>query len=936
MKGLANYTLKSLISNKVRTSVTIVGVALATALVAAVFTTFTSLAHFLYQTETNSSGSWMAVAKVTNEQELNEGMARAADDPHVSATAVLHEVGYGQLTEEQQYVLGSTQPIVSGEGDLGGLLGLHPVEGRMPEQSDELCLFLTWKSHEGVQLGDQLTIPVGQLHAASSDEDDPTFSDVCEHTYTVVGFYDKVSYSLFDSYGTLAFTAADQTAIGPARAFLSFTDVERADDVERLAQELFPEASISLHDALLRYMGLPSDTSMWTTFYGLICVLAAVILLACISLIFNAFNISVAERMDQFGLLSSIGATKGQLRRAVLLEATVVALIGIPLGLLLGLGGCWITFTALGSFIANLAGAEGISFEVFPDGRMLVLTTVLTLGCVLVSAWVPAKRASRMNIIDSIRSAATSRISKRGTQRANEATDIARLWSKGNGRGRIFGMGATLARMNRKRSKSTGRTASISLALAIVLLMAAGSLNVFLGNLLDAVSNGEPAGEVSVGAQLSSQNEPSGESLSVEQLVSDRNSAMAEAEAIFQDAYSNLSAAPDAIPQGWRLTGEVSVEVPANMAGAAFQIEDNALYRKTPSGSFAATAHICYASDDEFNAYATDLGLDPATFYETDAIRAIGVAQAYGNDGSTYQLLEMLHQTGTVQALVAGVFDQEIPVRFDVGTIASEVDDAGFVPYLEWSGTNAHAGDVLSMDDVQVATAPIEVTALADEPPAIAGSYGEGISLIVPLSLAKHVCLIDDQPFFRSYFNPADGDHAALAQELNDQGHAYFGEVEKQRGLSFISYNDYRAEANSNQMLATIVNVFCLLFTGILALIAMANVFNTVTNSLILRKREFAVMRSVGMSNRQFRHMIADECMTFGIAGLIPGLVISVGVSFLVWLMVSQSLSAVPFTLPWSYMGIAVGMTALAMGISVLYGMHRCKTDNVVEALRAS
>lgn len=54
-------------------------------------------------------------------------------------------------------------------------------------------------------------------------------------------------------------------------------------------------------------------------------------------------------------------------------------------------------------------------------------------------------------------------------------------------------------------------------------------------------------------------------------------------------------------------------------------------------------------------------------------------------------------------------------------------------------------------------------------------------------------------------------------------------------------------------MIATVVNVFCLLFAVILALIAMANVFNTVTNSLILRRREFAVMKSVGLSNRQFQ-----------------------------------------------------------------------------------
>ena len=92
---------------------------------------------------------------------------------------------------------------------------------------------------------------------------------------------------------------------------------------------------------------------------------------------------------------------------------------------------------------------------------------------------------------------------------------------------------------------------------------------------------------------------------------------------------------------------------------------------------------------------------------------------------------------------------------------------------------------------------------------------------------------------------------------------------------------DYIEQRDSNQMIATVVNVFCLLFAVILALIAMANVFNTVTNSLILRRREFAVMKSVGLSNRQFRAMVAEECVAWCVRGLVPGVLLSLFVSFL-------------------------------------------------------
>lgn len=239
----------------------------------------------------------------------------------------------------------------------------------------------------------------------------------------------------------------------------------------------------------------------------------------------------------------------------------------------------------------------------------------------------------------------------------------------------------------------------------------------------------------------------------------------------------------------------------------------------------------------------------------------------------------------------------------------------------------------LTLDDVELATVPVEVAAVTDEVPALLGGPGSGVMLIVPESLAATQSLGGEAPLFTSYFDAADGDHEALAEELATRGGEFFHDGPYE--MAFYSYNDLVAQRDATQQLAMVVNVFCLLFTVILALIAMANVFNTVTNSLILRRREFAVMKSVGLSNRQFRRMIMDECASFGVAGLVPGLLVSLAVSWLLYSAVTQSMSGLPFQLPWTYVGLALIMTAAAMGISVAYGMHRCKADNVVEALRA-
>ena len=208
----------------------------------------------------------------------------------------------------------------------------------------------------------------------------------------------------------------------------------------------------------------------------------------------------------------------------------------------------------------------------------------------------------------------------------------------------------------------------------------------------------------------------------------------------------------------------------------------------------------------------------------------------------------------------------------------------------------------------------------------IVGGPGAGLQLIVPESMAAYQGFGSTPPIFYSYFDSADGDHGALAEELATAGSAYFHD-KSPYGLAFYSFNDYIEQRDSNQMIATVVNVFCLLFAVILAFIAMANVFNTVTNSLILRRREFAVMKSVGLSNRQFRAMVAEECAAWCIRGLVPGVLLSLFVSFLLWQVISGSMTGLAFTLPWSYVALAAAMTVAAVGASVAYGMHRCRAD---------
>lgn len=95
----------------------------------------------------------------------------------------------------------------------------------------------------------------------------------------------------------------------------------------------------AIHRNLLRYMGTAEGGNYRTILNTMAGALIFIIVLASVTLIYNAFSISVSERTKQFGLLKSIGATKKQIRHSVCFEALCLCVIGIPIGILSG--SCW-------------------------------------------------------------------------------------------------------------------------------------------------------------------------------------------------------------------------------------------------------------------------------------------------------------------------------------------------------------------------------------------------------------------------------------------------------------------------------------------------------------------------------------------------------------------------------------------------------------------
>ena len=140
-------------------------------------------------------------------------------------------------------------------------------------------------------------------------------------------------------------------------------------------------------------------------------------------------------------------------------------------------------------------------------------------------------------------------------------------------------------------------------------------------------------------------------------------------------------------------------------------------------------------------------------------------------------------------------------------------------------------------------------------------------------------------------------------------------------------------QIKASRALMLILNIFSLGFIILISLIAVANVFNTISTNVFLRRREFAMLRSVGMTQRSFRKMTNFECLLYGVKGLVYGLPVAVGITALIWKAMNSEIQ-MSFYIPWYSIVIAVGSVFLVVFSTMLYAMSKIRKDNVVDTLK--
>ena len=561
--------------------------------------------------------------------------------------------------------------------------------------------------------------------------------------------------------------------------------------------------------------------------------LGTVVLIVCLIIVFtsvfcikNSFDISITEKTKQYGMLRSVGATKKQIRQNVFYEASILGLIGIPLGLLFGLLAAYI-LVIISNFFLNkmMSGGLKLTFSYSP----LVLLFTIGLGIITIyfSAFKSAKRASKISPIDSIKNSADLKIKARKLK-------TPKLISK------IFGVGGEISYKNQQRNKKKYRTTVISIAISVCTFIALAS---FMSLAFRSIKEELGSSDYNIYLSVKNNNDTTYQKIMETTKLDNIKDVVVRKQSNF--GISNKHYSKDYLE--W-LNPELSDDIDAYLT-------------------------IFSLNDEAYKKYLETLNLD----YETLKDKGILIDK--------YPMIKYENETNKEKSRILREFD------FQVGdTIKGNISDN---------------------------PTSIVVGALSDKYPFGLENYNNSI-LVVSEDLYKTLPTKSTYIVALYYSTAASKLQDEIEEIVNNEDYELYNSEE-------------RVEMMQNFYI--LVGIFLYGFIIVISLIGITNIFNTITTSMQLRRSEFATLKSIGMTTKEFSKMIRLESIFMTVKSLIVGIILGTGLSILIYhYLASSDFSG--YKLPIIPIIISIMAVYLLITLLMKYSLRKINKQNIIETIR--
>ena len=282
-----------------------------------------------------------------------------------------------------------------------------------------------------------------------------------EKTYKVVGICERPAFEEATAPGYTVITRWDGTDTGDNLSV--FVTLKQPRQVRSYAEGVPGSYARVFNDDVLRFMGLSDDAIFNGLLYSVVGILVALIMAGSIFLIYNSFTISLNDRVRQFGILLSVGATRKQLQNSVLFEGLCIGALGIPIGILVGIPGIKLVLSLVSANFGNIM-YDTVPLTLKVSVPVLAAAAAVSMATILISAYIPARKAAGAPVMECIRQTGEVRLSAGMVKTSKLAA-------------RILGLEGTLALKNFKRNRRRYRSIVLSLTLSVVLLVTASTFS---------------------------------------------------------------------------------------------------------------------------------------------------------------------------------------------------------------------------------------------------------------------------------------------------------------------------------------------------------------------------------------------------------------------------------------------------------------------------
>ncbi|MBS6836161.1 MAG: ABC transporter permease, partial [[Eubacterium] rectale] len=435
MNLMKTLTLKNLKLNRKRTIVTIVGIILATALLSALVTLVSSFQYSMIEYQKQKDGDFHVKFSNVKMSELSE----FKNNRNIESTFETMGMGFAKLdgckNEDKPYA------YVMATDEAGFERGCFKlIEGRMAKNEDEIVIPRHLKTNgrtkhykvvgimERPGYGMEDYSAAGYTFVTYSDElaaiDNGTKSEASEAdtTLTVYSRYTQKALRNKDAV-TADIIGVDEKLFEKANN----SSVEMSsEESDRFLKEMEnAKYDIYMNGYLINYECVFPIDGSFKALFTVAAVVALIIILTSVYCIKNSFNISITEKIRQYGMLASVGATRRQIKSSVKTEAAMLGVVGIPVGTMSGILASLILVKVVN---ALSAGWLNVALSFHTSLPALILAVILSIATIYFSATGSARRAAKVTPLEAIRN--TKEIKIKSAKLKTPAI-IGRIWGIG-------------------------------------------------------------------------------------------------------------------------------------------------------------------------------------------------------------------------------------------------------------------------------------------------------------------------------------------------------------------------------------------------------------------------------------------------------------------------------------------------------------------------